>query len=121
MVSFAISNRETAELTLWPLPFALPVPVFSIGLVALTIGFFAGGFIAWWSGGHHRRLARRRRSRLAAVESELATLRARLGETEQAKAKEQEAARITAAADASDRAARREAAKPKPLAALDAS
>jgi len=75
IVSFAVSNRGPVELALWPLPFQITVPIYVATLVALVLGFLAGGFIAWVSGGRYRAAARERRRRIAQLEQELAAER----------------------------------------------
>ena len=71
IVSFAVSNRDPVDLALWPLPFEVTVPQYVATLVALVLGFLAGGFVAW-SAGHRYRVAARVRGRKASqLEREL--------------------------------------------------
>jgi uncharacterized integral membrane protein len=70
-VLFAISNRTSASLTLWPIPVDLEAPLYVIVLVPLAIGLFAGGFIVWVGAALARARARRLEHRLAAVEATL--------------------------------------------------
>ena len=121
VISFAVSNRDPAVLTLWPLPFELEMPVFLPVLCALVVGFIAGGFVAWWSGGRYRRLARRQNSRLKRLSAEAETLRAREAEATETETRQREADRLEAAAQASEDSARKEAAgPPRQLASPDA-
>ena len=69
---FAGSNRETVSFGLWPLPFALDLPLYLAVLTALLIGFVLGALCAWNGGRRWRRAARRRGRRIAALEHELA-------------------------------------------------
>ncbi len=46
-VVFAVSNRALVVADLWPLPWAVQAPLYLFVLVALAVGFLAGGFIAW--------------------------------------------------------------------------
>ena len=46
-VDFAISNQGLVELTLWPLPGSVTVPIFILAFGVFTVSFFAGGFVAW--------------------------------------------------------------------------
>ena len=46
-VSFALSNRETVLLTLWPLPFEMRLPLFAVGIAGLVLGFLAGALTLW--------------------------------------------------------------------------
>ena len=75
---FAASNREAVSLGLWPLPFALPLPLYLAVLGALLVGFVAGAVAAWIAGRRGRREARRRRRRIDALEHELAATQAQL-------------------------------------------
>jgi lipopolysaccharide assembly protein A len=77
--AFAISNRLSVSLDLWPLPFVITLPLYLLVFAVLLIGF-AVGAITMWIGGHHRRRAlRRSRRRIGALENELAETRARHG------------------------------------------
>jgi uncharacterized integral membrane protein len=58
VVVFAISNRQTVLVELWPLPDALEMPVYLMGLVAVFVGFLLGGTVAWFAAGTARRRAR---------------------------------------------------------------
>jgi len=73
--AFAISNRTTVSLALWPLPFALVLPLYLLVFAALLIGFVAGAIAAWVAGRHRRRQLRRCRRRIDALESEIAAHR----------------------------------------------
>jgi uncharacterized integral membrane protein len=75
---FAASNRATVSVALWPLGFALELPLYLAILGALLIGFIAGALCAWVASRHRRREARRRRRRIAALERELAATQAEL-------------------------------------------
>lgn len=81
-VLFAISNRELVTLSLWPLPFTLEAPVYLATLVALVVGFLAGGLVAWYSQGRNRRRARRSSDRVAYLERELKETQARAAAAE---------------------------------------
>lgn len=121
VISFAVSNREPAVLTLWPLPFELEMPVFLPVLVALVGGLVVGGAISWMTGGRHRRLARRQDSRLRAMTAELETLRAQHAEASDAETRKREAERLAASERAAQLSAQREdGGAPRRLAPLDA-
>ncbi len=83
VVLFVVSNRQTTELKLEPLPLLMDeVPVFSVGLGGLFVGFLCGGLVAWLSGRRWRRRARdEARARLRAA-AETADLRRRLATAE---------------------------------------
>ena len=81
-ILFAISNRGIVTLSLWPLPFTLDTPVYLAALVALLLGFLAGGFIVWNSQRRHRRRARRESNRVLYLERELKEAQARAAAAE---------------------------------------
>ncbi len=69
---FVMSNRETVAVALWPLPFAVDLPLYLAVLAALLIGIMSGVVAAWIAGRHRRREIRRRGRRIAALERVLA-------------------------------------------------
>lgn len=81
-ILFAISNRGIVTLSLWPLPFTLETPVYLATLIALVVGFLAGGFIVWNSQRRHRRRARRESNRVLYLERELKEAQARAAAAE---------------------------------------
>ena len=70
-VLFAISNRDTVTFSLWPTPFTLEAPIYLATLLALVVGFVAGGFIAWAAQHRNRARARRAEDRVFYLEREL--------------------------------------------------
>jgi uncharacterized integral membrane protein len=72
LILFAVSNRETVSLGLWPLPFLIDLPLYLLFFLSLLVGGLMGASAAWiaWRGG--RRELRRRRRRIEALERELA-------------------------------------------------
>ncbi|MBV8777505.1 MAG: DUF1049 domain-containing protein [Alphaproteobacteria bacterium] len=76
-VLFAVSNRATVAVELWPLSKAAELPLYLLVLGTLLIGFAVGQFVGWAGGWHWRREARRSRERIAVLERELETERAR--------------------------------------------
>ncbi|HZH29011.1 MAG TPA: lipopolysaccharide assembly protein LapA domain-containing protein [Azospirillaceae bacterium] len=77
VISFALSNRQETAVGLWPLPSALEMPVWFLGLSALVVGFAAGGFVSWL-GGHARRVrGHRLERRVRELERTLAETEAR--------------------------------------------
>lgn len=76
LIVFAVSNRGTIALRLWPLPDVVELPLYLIILGCLLVGFLAGELAAWASGRHWRREVRRSARRIAALERELDTVRA---------------------------------------------
>jgi putative membrane protein len=75
---FAVSNRLSVALALWPLPFVIELPLYLAILAALLIGFIGGALAAWTSGRRRRRENRLRGRRIAVLERELAAREAPL-------------------------------------------
>ena len=73
---FVMSNRETVAVALWPLPFAVDLPLYLAVLAALLIGIMSGVVAAWIAGRHRRRESRRRGRRIAMLEREVAATQA---------------------------------------------
>lgn len=80
IAAFAVTNREAVSLELWPLPFVVTVPVFLVILAAVAVGLAIGALATWLSAGIQRREMRRRGRRIAALETEVQTLRRRIAE-----------------------------------------
>ena len=75
-VLIAVSNSQPVQLTLWPLPQAVVMPVYLLVVALLLLGVLAGLCMGWWVGRHHRRRAREAGGEAARLERELARLRA---------------------------------------------
>ena len=75
---FAMSNRETVGLSLWPLPFVVELRLYLAILAALLVGFVLGAAATWVAGRSRRRESRRRGRRLAVLERELEATRSQL-------------------------------------------
>jgi uncharacterized integral membrane protein len=58
VVTFMVQNREGVEVSLWPLPFVVPAPLWLIIVGFLMVGFLLGATSAWLSGGGTRKRAR---------------------------------------------------------------
>jgi lipopolysaccharide assembly protein A len=71
LVLFAVSNRETVSIGLWPLPATLELPLYLVVLGALIFGFVVGELAGWVGSWRWRREARRSRERIAMLEREL--------------------------------------------------
>jgi lipopolysaccharide assembly protein A len=78
LVPFAIANRATVLLGLWPFPFVLEMPVYLLVLLSSFAGFVVGAVAIWIAGHGLRRELRRRRRRVEALERELAATQTRL-------------------------------------------
>ena len=59
---FAIANRQTVTLSLWPLPWEATLPLFLILIAVLLLGVLIGGAIVWL-GGHRYRVTARQQTR----------------------------------------------------------
>jgi uncharacterized integral membrane protein len=77
-VLIAVSNTQAVELTLWPLPHVVVLPLFLLVIVLLLAGVLAGLALGWWAGRRYRRRARERHGEVARLEREVANLRADL-------------------------------------------
>lgn len=76
VVLFAVSNRQTVSLEVFPLPFVIDTPLYMIVLGAMTLGLMAGALIVWVMGHKARRTARLESKRAQRLEKELAEVRA---------------------------------------------
>lgn len=72
LVVFAVANRNTVTLTVWPLPLAMDAPLYLVVLISLIVGFFLGELVAWMNGRRWRREARRSAKRVDELERTLA-------------------------------------------------
>ena len=75
---FAVSNRETVSLALWPFPFLVELPLYLAVLASLLLGFVLGQLAGWMGAGRLRRELRRAGRRIAALERELGATQAQL-------------------------------------------
>jgi putative membrane protein len=74
-VLIAVSNAQRVDLTLWPLPYSVAMPLYLLVVALLLVGVLAGLGLGWWAGRHHRRRAREQASEAARLEREVARLR----------------------------------------------
>lgn len=81
-VAFALSNRDTVALGIWPLPYVLELPGYAAILGAVFVGFLCGAAWAWILGGKWRRRAREHVRKLKPLEGENEELRKQLAATE---------------------------------------
>ena len=58
IVLFAVSNRHLVEVGFWPLPIAVHLPAYILGLCTMVFGFILGVVATWISGGSSRQRAR---------------------------------------------------------------
>jgi uncharacterized integral membrane protein len=78
LVIFAVSNRESVTVSVWPLPVTVEASLYLVVLLALFVGFLVGELVAWINGRRWRREARRRARRIEALERELDATQAKL-------------------------------------------
>ena len=71
LILFAISNRGTVSVGLWPLPALVELPLYLVLLGTLLVGFIVGELAAWMRSWRWRREARRGRERIAMLECEI--------------------------------------------------
>jgi lipopolysaccharide assembly protein A len=76
LILFAISNRQTVSVGLWPLPALVELPLYLVLLGTLLLGFIVGELTGWIGGWRWRREARRGRERIAMLEREIESERA---------------------------------------------
>jgi len=77
-VLIAVSNTQRTELSLWPIPHTVIMPLYLLVLGVLLLGVLAGLGLGWWAGRHHRRHARGRRREIQRLEREVEDLRTAL-------------------------------------------
>jgi lipopolysaccharide assembly protein A len=76
LILFAVSNRQSVSVGLWPLPALVELPLYLVVLGTLLVGFFAGELVGWVRNWRWRREARRSRDRISLLERELDAVRA---------------------------------------------
>lgn len=79
---FAVANRETVTVSLWPIAESLQMPLFLAIAAPFYVGFAFGALIAWGASGQGRVRAREAARRAAALQRENDALKARLDELE---------------------------------------
>lgn len=72
VVVFAVNNRTAVVFDLWPAGLTVALPLYLTVLVAVVVGFIAGGGVVWFSSTPLRRTVRRQRHRLRDLEREVA-------------------------------------------------
>ncbi len=77
-VLIAVSNSQSVQLALWPLPHIIVMPVYLLVVGLLLLGILAGLGLGWWAARHHRRRAREAGSEAARLEREAVRLRSSL-------------------------------------------
>lgn len=75
IVVFAVANRQTVTLDLWPLEMGYRLPLFALVLACLLFGFVCGIAIMWLAAGKTRHRARESHYRASSLEREVAYLK----------------------------------------------
>lgn len=70
-LSFALSNRASAVISLWPFGISIEAPLYLLTLGTLFLGILIGGFIAWFGMIPHRLRARRMQKDLATLQNKV--------------------------------------------------
>ena len=78
LVLFALTNRATVSLGLWPTGLHLEAPLSLVVLGAAGVAFLAGAVLVWVNELAQRRRARRAEAQVRRLEEEVEILRARL-------------------------------------------
>lgn len=73
---FAIANRQSVTVDLWPLPYAMTLPLFIIIIATVIFGFLIGVLVHWIIAGRLRLRAIRAERRAEIAERELAHMKA---------------------------------------------
>lgn len=81
IVLFVLSNTAPVALRLWPTGWSLQAPLALAVLGAMAIAFLLGALFTWLPALGARRRARRAEARVAALEQEITTLKARPGDS----------------------------------------
>lgn len=81
-VNFAVHNFVRTPIDLWPLPFAVDLPLFAIVLIAVFFGFCVGVIIAWLSGMRRRDRAAQNARDLRQVSAQLDTVKRQVADAE---------------------------------------
>lgn len=79
-VVFALANRQTVMVDLWPFAIAYEPPLYLLVLGSLLIGFILGTLVTWLVGARTRDKARRAHYRASDLEREVAWLRRKQGQ-----------------------------------------
>ena len=73
-LTFALANRQTAVVSLWPLGVEIQAPLYLLTLGTLLFGVLIGAAVAWFNLLPHRFKARRMRKDLVALQDKVASL-----------------------------------------------
>ncbi|MEQ8665028.1 MAG: LapA family protein [Rhodospirillales bacterium] len=82
IIVFAVVNRELTTINLWPLPFVIDLPLFSVIFGGALVGIVWGGIAAWSAAGPTRQKARERAREVHDLSDENRRLKGRVEELE---------------------------------------
>jgi uncharacterized integral membrane protein len=74
-LAFAIDNRTSVQLSLFPLPYTASMPLFLLAILCLALGAVLGGLAVSSRAMRARRKEHDAQKRIAALENELAALK----------------------------------------------
>ena len=77
IVLFALSNRQTVELTLWPTDFQIEMPLSLAALSLAFVFFLAGALMAWGGAADARSRARRAEATVRQLRGQVEAFQAR--------------------------------------------
>lgn len=97
IVVFAVANRQTVTIDLWPLEMSYSLPLFALVLICLLVGFLCGVVIMWLSAGKTRSRARESYYRASTLEREVAYLKRKQGEAAERTAEQAASGKLPAA------------------------
>ncbi len=83
-MAFAVSNAQSVTISLWPLPYRLEMPLYSVVTGALFLGLVTGLIYGWIASLRLRRRTHSETRRADGLESEIAELRRKLAVAESA-------------------------------------
>ncbi len=74
-VAFCVSNHEMVDLTFYPVPYLLAMPLYLLAIIIFTLGIFMGWSVARFNAGSQRRALKQAGKRIEALENELGAVR----------------------------------------------
>lgn len=74
-LTFAVSNREVVNISLFPLPYAADLPVFLLSIICFALGVIIGGIIMSFKFSKSWRQARSEHKRVEALENQISAMR----------------------------------------------
>ena len=78
IIVFAVVNRDLTTINLWPLPFVIDLPLFSVIFGGALVGIVWGGIAAWSAAGTTRAKARERAREVHTLSDENRRLRGQI-------------------------------------------